>query len=235
MIRYNGKEVIPKYNGSNCVKMIQNGVTLWEEVVKSYIVNASTVYSGNSYKCTINGTSVSCVDNKDKDLSSYAPIITFKIASIDGIRQLPYLGDCEELTVETSNYTYKTHVPDINTKKCKKITMKYISSAAGVDFDSVTSLSLSYGSGTYDPAYSYINIRNLGKSSLATYNLQGAKSWNSSSYKQYLIDSLITNSYDRAANGMSAATIRLYSSVLSSLSAEQKAQITAKGFTLTSA
>lgn len=233
MIRYNGKEVIPKYNGSNCVKMMQNGVTLWEEVVKSYIVNGNARYSGSTFTITVNGQNVSCTDNKDKDLSSYAPITKFKMSN-DGIVKLPYLGDCTEVELGGSSYNYKSSVPDANTKKCTKITLQHLYVAYGIDLDSVTYLSLPSGSGTYNPPCDAVNVRNLGKSSLTTYNFKGVTSWHNTSYKQYLIDSLITNSYDRAANGMDTATITLYSSVLNSLSAEQKAQITAKGFTLTS-
>lgn len=233
MIRYNGNEVILKYNGSNCVKMIQNGVTLWEEVIKDYIVKGNARYSGSTFTITVNGKSVSCTDEKEKDLSSYAPITKFKMSN-DGIIKLPYLGDCTEVELGGSSYNYKSSVPDANTKKCTKITLQHLYVAYGIDLDSVTYLSLPSGS-TYYPPCDAINVRNLGKSSLTTYDFKGVTSWNSSSYKQYLIDSLITNSYDRAANGMSAATIKLYSSVLSSLSDEQKAQITAKGFTLTSA
>lgn len=234
MIRYNGKEVILKYNGSNCIKMMQNGVTLWEEVVKSYIVNGNARYSGSTFTITVNGKSVSCTDDKDKDLSSYAPITKFTMNN-DGINKLPYLGDCTEVNLGGSSYNYKSSVPDVNTKKCTKISLDYLYVAHGIDLDSVTYLSLPSGSGTYNPPCDAVNVRNLGKSSLTTYNFKGVHNWHNTSYKQYLIDSLITNSYDRAANGMSTATITLYSSVLSSLSAAQKAQITAKGFTLTSA
>lgn len=233
MIIYNGKEAIPKYNGNSFIKILKNGVTLWEEVVKSYIVNGNARYSGSTFTIQVNGKSVSCTDNKDKDLSSYAPITKFTMNN-DGIVKLPYLGDCTEVDLGGSHSSYKSNIPDANTKKCTKITLSNFYEAEGIDFDSVTSLSLPSGNDSNAPDYSYINIRNLGKSSRTTYNLKGARSWHSSAYKHYLIDSLITNSYDRAANGMPSATIRLYSNALSSLSSAEKAQITAKGFTLTS-
>ena len=230
MIRYNGKEVILKYNGSNCVKMMQNGVTLWEEVVKSYIVNGNARYSGSSFTITVNGKSVSCVDNKDKDLSSYAPITKFTMNN-DGIVKLPYLGDCLEVDLGGSHSSYKSSIPDVNTKKCTKMSLRSFYRAEGVDFDSLTYLYLPTSS---SDSYDYIVIRNLGKSSLTTYNFKCAK-WYYDSYKKYLIDSLITNSYDRAANGMDTATITLDWSTLNGLSSTEKAQITAKGFTLTGA
>lgn len=235
MIRYNGKEVILKYNGSNCVKMMQNGVTLWEEVVKSYIVSGNARYSGSTFTITVNGKSVSCTDEKDKDLSSYAPITTFKMNN-DGIIKLPYLGDCTEVNLGGSHSSYRSYIPDVNTKKCTKITLSNFYAAYGIDLDSVTYLSLPTPSvngstGVYD----WILVRNLGKSSLTTYNFSGASDWNTSTYKHYLIASLITNSYDRAANGMDTATITLDWSTLNGLSSTEKAQITSKGFTLAGA
>lgn len=230
MIRYNDKEVILKYNGSNCVKMMQNGVTLWEEVIKSYIVQGNARYSGSTFTITVNGKSVSCTDEKEKDLSSYAPITKFTMNN-DGIIKLPYLGDCTEVNLGGSHSSYKSFIPDVNTKKCTKIILSNFYRAEGIDLDSVTYLSLPTSS---SDSYDYIVIRNLGKSSLTTYNFKRA-GWDSSAYKQYLIDSLITNSYDRAANGMDTATITLDWSTLNSLSSEEKAQITSKGFTLAGA
>ena len=55
MIRYNGKEAIPKYNGNSFVKILKNGVTLWEEVVKDYIVRGNSRYSGGTFTITVNG------------------------------------------------------------------------------------------------------------------------------------------------------------------------------------
>lgn len=233
MIRYNGKEAIPKYNGNSFVKILKNGVTLWEEVVKDYIVRGNSRYSGGTFTITVNGKSVSCKDETDKDLSSYAPITKFTMNN-DRIEKLPYLGDCLEVDLGGSHSSYRSSIPDANTKKCTKITLSNFYRAEGIDLDSVTYLSLPTPSvngstGVYD----WILVRNLGKSSLTTYNFKGAQSWDSSAYKHYLIDSLITNSYDRAANGMDTATIKLDSSALSSLSSTEKAQITAKGFTLT--
>ena len=215
MIRYNGKEAIPKYNGNSFVKILKNGVTLWEEVVKDYIVRGNSRYSGGTFTITVNGKSVSCKDETDKDLSSYAPITKFTMNN-DRIEKLPYLGDCLEVDLGGSHSSYRSSIPDANTKKCTKITLSNFYRAEGI-------------TGVYD----WILVRNLGKSSLTTYNFKGAQSWDSSAYKHYLIDSLITNSYDRAANGMDTATIKLDSSALSSLSSTEKAQITAKGFTLT--
>ena len=76
-------------------------------------------------------------------------------------------------------------------------------------------------------------ITNLGKSALTSYPFNNIPAWGSTEEgRQSLIDTLITNSYDRAANGMSKCTIQLHSNVKARLTDEEKAAITAKGFTI---
>ena len=78
-------------------------------------------------------------------------------------------------------------------------------------------------------------IANLGKSALNSYSsaVQNLSAWGSTEEgRQSLVDSLITNSYDRAANGMSKCTIQLHANVKARLTDEEKAAITAKGFTI---
>lgn len=77
-----------------------------------------------------------------------------------------------------------------------------------------------------------INIINLGKKASAV-DISYCSAWGSTDEgRQSLIDTLITNSYDRAANGMSKCTIQLHSNVKARLTDEEKAAITAKGFTI---
>lgn len=80
----------------------------------------------------------------------------------------------------------------------------------------------------------YCLIKNIGKSSLTTYDFRGATKWGTGGEenRQSLIDSLITYSYDRASNGMETATIKLPSTTKALLTAEEIAQIEAKGFTI---
>lgn len=80
-------------------------------------------------------------------------------------------------------------------------------------------------------------IKNLGKSTLATYPFDGATNWGVATTdipdaRQSLIDSLITYSYDRAANGLPTATIQLSATTKGLLTEEEIAQITAKGYTI---
>lgn len=231
MIRYNGKDIVPMYNGRELKRVLCNGLIIWERVSGEYdyTLKCSTMYPANPYKCTINGTTHTYENDVEVDVSEFAPIITFKLASVEDIYKLPYLGDCEELIITGTNYQTRVYIPDSNTKKCKIIKIQYPYSIKGMDLDSVETLSITASESIYRPVV-YANLRNLGKSSLDTYNLQGIEQW--VHHRQTLIDSLITNSYDRAANGMPSATIRLFSDVFSDLTDTETAEITAKGFTL---
>ena len=77
-------------------------------------------------------------------------------------------------------------------------------------------------------------LKNLGKTSLATYDFSGAIKWGTGNEenRQSLIDSLITYSYDRASNGMATATIKLSANTKALLTDDEIAQITSKGFTI---
>ena len=77
-------------------------------------------------------------------------------------------------------------------------------------------------------------LKNIGKSTLKTFNFSGATNWGTESdeNRQSLIDSLITYSYDRATAGLSTATILLSANTKALLTDEEIAQITAKGFTI---
>ena len=85
----------------------------------------------------------------------------------------------------------------------------------------------------------HLRIVNLGKGPATTYDFSPLSKWgdndaaNPDALKS-LVDTLLTDSYDRASAGMPAATVRLSSAVRSRLTEEQKAAITAKGFTITS-
>ena len=228
MIRYNGKDIVPMYNGRELKRVLCRGHIIWERV-NDYTLKCSTMYPANPYKCTINGNTYTYQDDAEVDVGEFAPIITFKLTSVEDISKLPYLGDCEELIIEGTNYKTRVSIPDSNTKKCKIIQIQYPYSIRGLDLDSVETLAINASESITRPVQ-YANLRNLGKSSLDTYNLQGIELW--MHYRQTLVDSLITNSYDRAANGMPPATIRLFSDVFSELTDTEKAQITAKGFTL---
>lgn len=84
----------------------------------------------------------------------------------------------------------------------------------------------------------YIRIINLGQGPCAIYPFQLLRYWGDNDEAnpdalRSLVDTLLTDSYDRAAAGMPVATVRLHRDVQNRLTDEQKAAITAKGFTIT--
>lgn len=80
----------------------------------------------------------------------------------------------------------------------------------------------------------YLLLHNLGKSSCTSYRLEFPYwGYGSDENRGSLVGSLLTNSHDRAAAGMPTATVQLSSRSFGLLTDEEKAAITAKGFTLT--
>lgn len=81
----------------------------------------------------------------------------------------------------------------------------------------------------------YLMIYNLGQSICTHYDFSGATAWGSPrGTPDFLLESLLSYSYDRAAASMEPATIILSAETFATLSEEEIAAITAKGFTLTS-
>lgn len=110
----------------------------------------------------------------------------------------------------------------------------------GLNFASVanaTSLLYASSSPYYFPNLRYIRILNLGKGSCTTYDFTHARYWGEDTpehpdARKSLVDTLLTDSYDRAAAGKSPITVRLHSLTKNRLTAEERAAITAKGITL---
>lgn len=80
----------------------------------------------------------------------------------------------------------------------------------------------------------YMRIVNLGQSELTAYDFSLATVWGTGSEeaRQSLVNSLLTDSYDRAAAGMAPATVSLSTASKAALTSEEIAAITAKGFTI---
>lgn len=107
----------------------------------------------------------------------------------------------------------------------------------GLNFARVTNATI-FGtdttSGCQKPYLRYMRIVNLGQSELTSYDFSLATVWGTGSEeaRQSLVNSLLTDSYDRAAAGMTPATVRLSAASKAALTAEEIAAITAKGFTI---
>lgn len=110
---------------------------------------------------------------------------------------------------------------------CTKVERIY-----GLNLASAKNISYTFGKNL--SALVLMTIKNIGKSSLTTFDISGLLNWGtvSEENRQSLIDSLITYSYDRASNGMATATITLSANTKALLTEEEIAQITAKGFTI---
>lgn len=89
--------------------------------------------------------------------------------------------------------------------------------------------------GPANTSITYIDLRNLGQSTLTSYDFSYVGNWGvgTEEDRQSLIDSLIVNSYDRAGNGKSAVTVKLSATTKAVLTESEIAQITQKGFTIT--
>ena len=110
---------------------------------------------------------------------------------------------------------------------CTKVERIY-----GLNLASAKNIGYTFGNNL--SALVLMTIKNIGKSSLTTFDISGVLNWGTGGEenRQSLIDSLITYSYDRASNGMATATIKLSANTKALLTEEEIAQITAKGFTI---
>lgn len=112
-----------------------------------------------------------------------------------------------------------------------------VARADGIDMDSAQPDSHGFIVGNIPSRLTnltYLLLHHLGKSSCTSYRLE-FPSWGygSDENRGSLVGSLLTNSHDRAAAGMPAVTVQLSSRSIGQLTDEEKAAITAKGFTLT--
>ena len=149
--------------------------------------------------------------------------------------------DLSEVT-SINNYAFNSGIKVLPYLNCKNATDVSINCAnsyklTGLDMDSAT------GSNTIADGNSsirYIMLYNMGKaeglSKVSIYSINIGKEDESipesAGARQALIDSLITNSFDRATASYSACTISLNKETKALLTEEEIAQITAKGFTI---
>ena len=129
-----------------------------------------------------------------------------------------------------------TTIPQFDTSKVTNMAQMliYCSSLTTISQFDVSSLTNMYLTLSGCTSLQFALIKNIGKSTLTTYDFSGASVWGTGSdeNRQSLIDSLITYSYDRASNGMATATIKLSATTKALLTEEEIAQITNKGFTI---
>ncbi len=144
---------------------------------------------------------------------------------------LPDNVDMEQGARECPNLTY---VPDWSNFAPKKVTGLFeqcnkLERIEGLNFANVIS-STYY---TLPRNIKYCKIINLGKSTNKTiYEFYFPTLWGygSEENRQSLVDSLLTYSYDRAADGLSTCTIKLRKAVYNRLTSEEVEAIKAKGY-----
>ena len=177
----------------------------------------------------------SCYNLTSLDLSSYD---TSKVTSMD--RMFYYCSGLTTLNLSnwnTSNVTNKIYM-FYNCHKLQRID-------GYLDWSKISSYpsSFIYSSSSYGCPLRYMTIKNLGTTGdTFNFNKTYLQNWGDESdtttyplsvgARQSLVDSLLTYSYDRAANGLSNATIQLNSRVKARLTADEITAIQNKGYTI---
>ena len=156
-------------------------------------------------------------------------------------RRLKFVPMVDTSNVTNMSYMFNgcsslTTIPQLDTSSVTNMNSMFngcssLTAIPQLDTSNVTSMGNMFSS-CY--TLTFILIKNIGKSTLATFDFSGASKWGTDGdeNRQSLIDSLITYSYDRATNGMASATINLSTTTKALLTEGEIAQITAKGFTI---
>lgn len=137
-------------------------------------------------------------------------------------------------------------VPEMDTSKVTKFQYMFnncssLKTIEGISFKSFSASTMNnqyiFGSGRNSSIRKAV-FKDIGYQSTAVqFNMEYITNWGVNSdeitdARQSLIDSLITYSFDRAAAGYPTCTITLSTNTKALLTADEKAQITAKGFTI---
>ena len=173
-------------------------------------------------------------------------VTTLKYAfSSTKIKSFPSLNveNVESMYNTFYSNNYLEYIGDLNSVKCTDFYgtfqyAEYLKRIEGLSFKSITSYNktmFGYGSQT---KLRYAVFKDIGThTDITSFDFSNLRVWGIASTeipdaKQSLIDSLITYSFDRAANGYSTCTITLYADTKALLTEEEIAAITAKGYTI---
>ena len=223
---------IPSLNTSNVTDMKQmfyncSSLTTIPSLNTSNVTDMSGMFTNCSSLTTIPQLDTSNVTNMNSMFSSCTALTTIPLLDTSNVTDMKKMFyNCSSLTtipqLDTSNVTL------MNTMFSGCFALTTIEQ---IDMGSITSASSIFSSCS---KLIFALIKNIGKSTLTTYEFGGASVWgmDGDENRQSLIDSLITYSYDRASNGMETAIIKLHTKVKALLTEEEIAQITAKGFTI---
>ena len=193
----------------------------------SNVTDMSNMFNGCTALTTIPQLDTSSVTKMGNMFNSCSALTTISQLDTSNVTNMVNMfGSCYALTaipqLDTSNVTDMSNM----FYNCSALT-----TIPQLDTSSVTNMGYMFSSCR---SLTFILIKNIGKSTLATFDFSGAKKWGTDGdeNRQSLIDSLITYSYDRATNGMASATIKLSTNTKALLTEDEIAQITAKGFTI---
>lgn len=171
-----------------------------------------------------NTTNVMNMGSMFKYCSSLTTIPQLDTSKVTNMSQM--FNGCSSLTT----------ISQLDTSKVTNMAQMFIycSSLTTISQFDVSSLTNMYLTLSGCTSLQFALIKNIGKSTLTTYDFDRASVWGTGSEenRQSLIDSLITYSYDRASNDMATATIKLSANTKALLTEEEIAQITNKGFTI---
>lgn len=167
------------------------------------------------------------------------------VTSAGGLFNYCTLGDMSNLSLpnvtDLSNafwYAIYDKIDLSASKKLKQAASMFTYSAGNEVIISADSITIMHSMFYNTPKTHNILIYNLGMQQSCTMNSMtfDQSGWGQGSAKarQSLVDSLLTYSFDRAAAGYAALTIKLPAASLALLTNAEKAAITAKGFTLAS-
>ena len=228
----NALTAIPQLDTSNVTNMSSmfincTALTTISQLDTSSVTNMGSMFSNCTALTTISQLDTSSVTNMGSMFSSCTALTTISQLDTSSVTDMSNMFySCTALTaipqLDTSNVTNMGYMFN----NCSALT-----TIPQLDTSSVTNMSSMFSSCR---SLTFILIKNIGKSTLTTFDFSGAKNWGTGSdeNRQSLIDSLITYSYDRVTNGMTSATIKLSTNTKALLTEDEIAQITAKGFTI---
>lgn len=211
-----------------------NPVSEWTDFkcasnISNMFQNMSSTIDWKDYTFTSRAASVALFQFFQN--SSIVSFPKFDFKDVGNMEQ--FIGWCKQLPDSIPDFSKWGGVKNFNQFMCDA--PKNVKRVEGLNFASVEQMDIYAFYGCY--SLRFIRILNLGKGSCTSYSFSGCRNWgvNDSSNtdaRQSLVDTLLTNSYDRTAAGLAAITVSLSSASRNALTNEEKAAITAKGITL---
>ena len=230
---------------SYCRNLTSLDLTSWNT---SNVTNMNYMFGNCSGLTSLDLSSfdTSNVTNMSYMFYGCSGLTSLDLSSFDtsNVTTMSYMfGNCYNLTSldlsgwDTSNVTTMSNM-FYNCYKLSRID-------GSIDWSKISSYPSSFITSNSSNKYPlrYMTIKNIGKTG-TTFNFNNThlQNWGDESdtttyplsvgARQSLVDSLLTYSYDRAANGLSNATIQLHSKVKARLTADEITAIQNKGYTI---